>query len=79
MNYRNNKERKCNNGGGVGYGNNNPEKLQYYCHFDHLGSTSLITDLDGNVVQHVEYIPFGEVFLEERNNMEYVFFFTLKS
>jgi RHS repeat-associated protein len=28
----------------------------------------LITDLDGNVVQHVEYVPFGEVFIEERNN-----------
>ena len=37
-------------------------------HSDHLGSTSLITDLDGNVAQHVEYIPFGEVFIEERNS-----------
>jgi len=52
----------------IGGGNDNPEKLQFYYHSDHLGSTSLITDLDGNVVQHVEYIPFGEVFLEERNN-----------
>jgi RHS repeat-associated protein len=34
-----------------------------------LGSTSYVTNLDGNVVQHVEYIPFGEVFLEERNNV----------
>ena len=33
-------------------------------HSDHLGSTSLITDLDGNV----EYIPYGEVFIEERNS-----------
>ncbi|GHT17495.1 hypothetical protein FACS189429_1700 [Bacteroidia bacterium] len=48
--------------------NDNPELFQYYYHSDHLGSTSLITDLDGNVVQHVEYIPFGEVFIEERNN-----------
>jgi RHS repeat-associated protein len=24
--------------------------------------------LDGDVVQHVEYVPFGEVFIEERNN-----------
>ena len=47
--------------------NDNPEKLQFYYHSDHLGSTSLITDLDGNVTQHVEYIPFGEVFIEERN------------
>ena len=47
--------------------NDNSEKLQFYYHSDHLGSTSLITDLDGNVAQHVEYIPFGEVFIEERN------------
>ncbi|GHT33370.1 hypothetical protein FACS189434_07300 [Bacteroidia bacterium] len=24
--------------------------------------------MDGNVAQHVEYVPFGEVFIEERNN-----------
>jgi RHS repeat-associated protein len=34
---------------------------------DHY-STSLITNLDGEVVQHVEYVPFGKVFIEERNN-----------
>jgi RHS repeat-associated protein len=28
-----------------------------------------LTNLDGAVVQHVEYVPFGEVFLEERNNV----------
>ncbi len=44
------------------------EKLQYYYHSDHLGSASYITNLDGEVVQHIEYVPFGEVFLDERNN-----------
>ncbi len=44
------------------------EKLQYYYHSDHLGSASYITNLDGEVVQHIEYVPFGEVFIEERNN-----------
>ncbi|WP_280647739.1 MULTISPECIES: RHS repeat-associated core domain-containing protein [unclassified Dysgonomonas] len=48
--------------------NDNPELLQYYYHSDHLGSSSLITNLDGEIVQHIEYVPFGEVFLEERNN-----------
>ncbi|MDH6310943.1 RHS repeat-associated protein [Dysgonomonas sp. PFB1-18] len=33
-----------------------------------MGSSSLITNLDGEIVQHIEYVPFGEVFLEERNN-----------
>ncbi len=46
----------------------NYEKLQYYYHSDHRGSASYITNLDGEVVQHIEYVPFGEVFLEERNN-----------
>jgi len=45
-----------------------PELFQYFYHSDHLGSTSLISDLDGNVAQHIEYVPFGEVFIEERNN-----------
>ena len=44
------------------------ENLQFYYHADHLGSTSYITNLDGEVVQHIEYVPFGEVFIEERNN-----------
>ena len=45
-----------------------PERLIYFYHSDHLGSSSLITNFDGEVTQHVEYIPYGEVFLEERNN-----------
>ena len=44
------------------------ENLQFYYHADHLGSTNYITNLDGEVVQHIEYVPFGEVFIEERNN-----------
>ncbi|WP_280647429.1 MULTISPECIES: RHS repeat-associated core domain-containing protein [unclassified Dysgonomonas] len=48
--------------------NDNPELFQYYYHSDHLGSSSLITNLDGDMVQHIEYVPFGEVFIEERNN-----------
>ena len=27
-----------------------------------------MTDADGNIAQHVEYIPYGEVFVEERNS-----------
>ena len=44
------------------------EKLIFFYHPDHLGSTSYVTDADGNIAQHVEYIPYGEVFVEERNN-----------
>ena len=48
--------------------NDDYEKMQFYYHPDHLGSSSYITNLDGEVVQHIEYVPFGEVFIEERNN-----------
>ena len=46
------------------------EKMQFYYHPDHLGSSSYITNLDGEMVQHIEYVPFGEVFVEERNNIQ---------
>ncbi|MHC0446126.1 RHS repeat domain-containing protein [Flavobacterium sp. 3-218] len=56
--------------------NDNAELQQFYYHPDHLGSSSYLTNLDGEVVQHVEYVPFGEVFLEEKNakwNTPYLF------
>ena len=46
------------------------QKNSGYC------SSSYITNLDGEVVQHIEYVPFGEVFVEERNsiwNTSYLF------
>ena len=39
----------------------------YFYHSDHLGSSSLITDGTGALVQHIEYVPFGETFIDERN------------
>ena len=51
-----------------GKDNDDYEKMQFYYHPDHLGSSSYITNLDGEVSQHIEYVPFGEVFIEERNN-----------
>ena len=48
--------------------NDDYERMQFYYHPDHLGSSSYITNLDGEVAQHIEYVPFGEVFIEERNN-----------
>lgn len=44
------------------------ENLVFFYHPDHLGSTSYVTDADGNIAQHIEYIPYGEVFVEERNS-----------
>lgn len=50
-------------------GPDNYENLQFFYHPDHLGSSSFITNLEGEVVQHIEYVPFGEVFIEERNSV----------
>ncbi|WP_221405138.1 RHS repeat domain-containing protein [Apibacter adventoris] len=41
-----------------------------------MGSSSYITNLDAQIVQHVEYVPFREVLIEERNqswNTPYLF------
>ena len=49
---------------------------QYFFHPDHLGSTSYITNLLGEVSQHMEYFAFGETFVEEHrssNNSPYKF------
>ncbi|MBP3717500.1 MAG: hypothetical protein J6I79_08405 [Paludibacteraceae bacterium] len=39
----------------------------YFYHPDHLGSTAMVTNEDGHITQNVVYIPYGEVFVEERN------------
>ena len=38
----------------------------YFCHPDHLGSASWITDRTGEPVQHLQYLPFGEPFVNQR-------------
>jgi RHS repeat-associated protein len=38
----------------------NVDGLTDYYHTDHLGSTRLVTDESGNVVEEVEYDPFGQ-------------------
>ena len=42
-------------------------KVQLNYHKDHLGSSTLITNKSGNVVQRIEYLPYGEVFLGQKN------------
>ena len=56
--------------------NTKAEANIFFYHPDHLGSTALVTDADGEVTQHVAYIPYGEVFIEERSgvwNTPYLF------
>ncbi len=45
--------------------NHGMEKDVYFYHSDHLGSASWITDHDGNPVQHLQYLPYGEPFVDQ--------------
>ncbi len=42
----------------------------YYYHLDHLGSTSWVTDQNGCVHEHVEYLPYGEVWRDPRSDAD---------
>jgi len=46
-----------------------PEETFYY-HSDHLGSTSYITDKDGNITQYDAYLPYGEFLIDEHSSSE---------
>ncbi|HEY1193218.1 SpvB/TcaC N-terminal domain-containing protein [Flavobacterium sp.] len=55
--------------GGEGFtGTGMPENDIFYFHPDHLGSTSYITNKNGAISQHVEYIAFGEILFEEHSS-----------
>ena len=41
---------------------------QFYFHSDHLGSSNYITNYDGKITQHSEYLPFGELLVDEHRN-----------
>ena len=43
------------------------ERHIFYFHKDHLGSSTQISDMGQNVIHHIEYMPTGEQFLEQRD------------
>jgi RHS repeat-associated protein len=48
----------------------------YFYHPDHLGSTSWITDRNGDAIQYLHYLPFGEEWIDQRStswNAQYSF------
>ena len=46
----------------------NVDSAVYYYHSDHLGSASWITNKTGTPVQHLQYMPYGEPFVNERTS-----------
>ncbi len=59
-----------NGGGNTGGGQPQEERDFYFYHPDHLGSSSYVTDIEGEVFQHTEYFPFGETWVEEHSNRQ---------
>ncbi len=45
---------------------NQPEENRFFYHPDHLGSSSFITDADGEGYQHLQYLPFGETSVSQK-------------
>ena len=44
-----------------------PENERYFYHPDHLGSSSWITFTDGEAVQHLHYLPYGEDLVNQQH------------
>ena len=40
----------------------------YYYHSDHLGGASWITDYNGEPIQYIHYMPYGELWVNQRNS-----------
>jgi RHS repeat-associated protein len=40
----------------------------FYFHSDHLGSSNYMSNYDGDISQHAEYLPFGELLTDEHLN-----------
>ena len=38
----------------------------HFFHTDHLGSTRVVTDLSGDVYERIDYLPFGEIAIDNR-------------
>ncbi len=51
---------------GMSDGGSGGEPHQYWFTADHLGSSAFVTDASGVAIQHLEYMAFGEVFVDER-------------
>jgi len=43
-----------------------PVRSVYYSHSDHLGSSSVVTDSGGAIIQQLDYLPYGEERINEQ-------------
>ncbi len=52
-------------------GEDREEKNLFFYHSDHIGSSSFVTDRTGIASQHLQYLPFGELFVEQQTLTNY--------
>ncbi|MGB4666017.1 MAG: RHS repeat-associated core domain-containing protein [Bacteroidales bacterium] len=45
--------------------------MKIHYHSDHLGSASFVTNAEGAVIQHLQYLPYGELFVSQRNSEKF--------
>jgi RHS repeat-associated protein len=50
---------------------NDPEENWYIYHSDHLGSSAFLTNASGDPTQHLQYMPYGENFIEQHSITSY--------
>jgi RHS repeat-associated protein len=44
------------------------ENIQFFYATDNLGSVTWVTNSAGNAIQHIQYLPFGELFISQQNS-----------
>jgi RHS repeat-associated protein len=59
-------------------GGNGGDESAFYYHADHLGSTSFVTDDEGELYEHAQYFPFGEQWVLQQGNQSLPYLFTSK-
>lgn len=57
---------------------NNDAGLSYYYHTNQINSVNYVSDITGKAVQHIEYLPYGQVFMENRQGYSSQFTFSDK-
>ena len=54
------------------------DRQHWYYHADHLGSTSIVTNENGQLTEHTHYFPYGELWLQERPSTPVPYLFSSK-
>src|SRR5262245_38240641 len=59
-------------------GSQRADESAFFYHANHLGSTSFVTDEDGELYEHAQYFPYGEQWVLQQGNQSLPYLFTSK-